>query len=42
MIILGNDFKTSENEMESVDVVDPLFPVGMPEDMNADNEGAAQ
>lgn len=42
MIILGNDYKASENGIEGVETMDPLFPVGMPEDMNMDNEGAAQ
>lgn len=42
MIILGNDFKASENGIEGVETMDPLFPVGMPENMNTDKEGAAQ
>lgn len=42
MIILGNDYKASENGIEGVETMDPLFPVGMPDDISADKEGAAQ
>lgn len=39
MIILGNEFKLSEGNLDKVETMDPLFPVVMPEEMGNGQEG---
>lgn len=42
MIILGSDYKLPDSDLDSVETMDPLFPVGMPADMNGVQEGTLQ
>ena len=42
MIILGNEYKVSEDNIDSMETMDPLFPVDMPADMSGGQEGTAQ
>ena len=42
MIILGNEYKVSEDNIDGMETMDPLFPVDMPADMSGGQEGTAQ
>ena len=42
MIILGNEYKVSEDNIDGMESMDPLFPVDMPADMSGGQEGTAQ
>ena len=42
MIILGNDYEVSQDNLDGIETMDPLFPVDMPADMSGGQEGTAQ
>lgn len=42
MIILGSGYQVDAGNLDSVETMDPLFPVTMPDDMSGGQEGTAQ